>query len=544
MDSRTGYIWRNACLLLAAALHVLGSRGPLDLPIARKLTHPERDDIVLLEWGYDREIQEIAVEIQTPRASAVALGFGPDTSLNKTDFVMAGWDDNDEPYFYDAHTDGEWPPVKDKSQDYTLLHLSRNDTHTVLRVWRQWFTCDRHDHEIENDTVRVSVVFGDGEQLELTDDNTFRKSIFFLELLYHPKYPEVMIRHDFILNDFLIPEVDTSYACTFLPMPRVPKKHHIIRYEAIEDPVSLGIVHHILIYFCPNKTEITSEVGDCYGEDRRFSQCMSATLGWAVGGEPFDYPEETGISIGTESDPQYIRIEIHYSNFENKQGLKDSSGIRIYYTPELRAHDSGTLMTGVLTFPMQFIPPASEAFRNYGICNTHLMEDVLNETIPDLTVIAYLLHGHLSVRGMRIMHYRNGTLIGHLGEDRHYDFRFQQSRNFPHAVTLKMGDMVVVECTSNTMDREGVTFGGPSTLNEMCIGFLFYYPILPIAMCLSYIDIHYMTSAIGLERADTIMDAVINIYGFEWDDESKEKAQKAVMEVTHLAMAENWEVDH
>ncbi|XP_069610312.1 putative DBH-like monooxygenase protein 2 isoform X2 [Ranitomeya imitator] len=541
MESRKGYIWRNACLLLAGVLHVLGSRGPLDLEIARKLTHPDREDIVLMEWGYDREVQEIAIEIQTPLASSLALGFGHSKSINKTDFVVAGWNEHNETYFYDAHTEDEWPPVKDKSQDYVLLNLSRNDTHTIMRVWRKWFTCDRHDQEIENDTVRVTVVIGDGEQLELTDHNTFQKSIFFLEVLCHPKYPEVMIPYDFIIKDFPIPEADTTYACTFLPMPRVTKKHHIVRYEIIEDPVSIGIVHHILIYFCANNTILTSEVGDCYGQDTRFSQCLSATLGWAVGGEPFDYPDDTGISIGTDKDPQYVRIEIHYSNFENKEGLIDNSGIRIHYTPELRPRDSATLMSGVFTFPMQFIPPGCEEFRNYGICDTRLMAQALNETIPDLTVKAYLLHGHLTARSIRVMHYRNGTLIGSLGEDKKYDFSFQQIRNLPAEITVKMGDVIVVECTSNTMDREGVTFGGPSSLNEMCIGFLFYYPLLPIAACWSYIDVHYIAEAIGLERADSIMDAILNINGFEWDDESRATAQKAVMTVTHLAMAESRE---
>ncbi|XP_069837867.1 DBH-like monooxygenase protein 2 [Dendropsophus ebraccatus] len=376
------------------------------------MTSQEREDIVLLSWGYDREVQEISIEIQTPIASSIALGLAPDKSLNKTDFVVAGWNEHNESYFYDAHTEGDWPPVKDKSQDYVLLNLSRNDTGIVMRVWRKFFTCDHHDHEIENDTVRVMVVIGDGEKLELRDDNTFRKSIFFLELVYHMDFPEITFTYDFKLHDpvaatpqlkgkpisfrchpksdpnprpkdkclanmvqkHLVSDQDTSYACTFLPMPRVPTKHHIIRYEPIEDPDTIGIVHHILIYVCGNNTTIMSTVGDCYGSDARYSQCMSATFGWAVGGEPFDYPEDCGVSVGTPQDPLYVRIEIHYSNFKNIKGLKDSSGMRITYSPTLRTHDCATLMTGIFTFPIEFIPPGSQAFRNYGVCNTHLLE--------------------------------------------------------------------------------------------------------------------------------------------------------------------------
>ncbi|KAM3913328.1 LOW QUALITY PROTEIN: uncharacterized protein RB166_018650 [Leptodactylus fuscus] len=538
MENREASMWRNICLLLAGVLHVLGSRGPLDVSHSRWMTHPERDDSVFLLWGYDREVQEIALEIQTPLSSSIVLGLGPGTSLNKTDFVVAGWNEHGETYFYDAHIEGDWPPVKDKSQDYELLNLSRNKTHTVMTVWRPWFTCDRHDHEIENDTVRVMVVIGDGEPLEITEDNTF-KSIFFLEVLEDVMLPEKTFIHDFKLNDFLVPDQDTTYACTFLPMPRVSKKHHIIRFDPIKDPDTIGIVHHILIYICPNNTDIATETGDCYGGDSRYTQCMTTTFGWAVGGEPFDYPSEVGFSIGTEGDPQYIRIEIHYSNFENKEGLRDSSGIRIYYTPELRPNDCAIFMVGIFTFPIHFIPPASEEFRNYGLCNTRLMEDLLGEPIPDLTVTTFLLHGHLSVRGVRIMHYRNGTLIGSLGEDKKYDFNFQQFRNLPREVTIKMGDQIVVECTSNTMDREGVTFGGPSSLNEMCVGCLIYYPVHPIAFCFSLMDIHHVTDALGLERGDSVMDAILNIDSLEWDEEKKVIAQKAIMTANYVAMVQD-----
>ncbi|XP_075114380.1 putative DBH-like monooxygenase protein 2 [Leptodactylus fuscus] len=541
MEITEAFMWRNICLLLAGVLHVLGSGGPLDLFHSRWMTHPERDDSVFLLWGYDREVQEMSLEIQTPLSSAIVLGLGPDKSLNKTDFVVAGWNEHGETYFYDAHTEGSWPPVKDKSQDYELLNLSRNKTHTVMKVWRQWFTCDRHDHEIENDTVRVMVVIGSGEPLELTDDNTFRKSIFFLEVPDDVTVPEILLTHEFRMNNFLVPDQDTTYACTFLPIPRLSKKHHIIRYEVIEDPDTIGIVHHILIYMCGKHTVPITEVGDCYGSDIRFFQCTTATFGWAVGGEPFNYPAQTGVSIGAEGDPQYVRIEIHYSNFELKEGLMDSSGIRIYYTPEIRPYDSETLGVGIFTLPLHFIPPGSKEFRSYGLCNTSLMEEISDEPIPDLKVTSYLLHGHLTARGVRTLHYRNGTLIGSLGEDKTYDFNFQQVRSLPKEVTIKMGDQIVVECLSSTMDKEDITFGGTSTLNEMCITFLFYYPASSISLCVSYTDIFHVTDALGMEREDSIIEAVLNMDTVEWNDETRATAQKAVMEANQLAMV--WDME-
>ncbi|XP_075071629.1 DBH-like monooxygenase protein 2 [Mixophyes fleayi] len=402
MKIRKVSMWRNVWLLLTGVLPILRSQGPLDLPFSREIPSKESEDVALLEWGYDREMQEIVLEIQTPLASWVALGLSPGASLNRSDFVVGGWNEEEEPFFYDAHMEGDWPPVKDETQNYELINLSRNDTHSVLRVWRKWFTCDPNDQEIENDTLRMIVVFGEDSEFQITEDHTFRKSIFFLEIFQDIVYPDVMIPYDFRIKN------------------------------------------------------------------------------------SFDYHPETGVPIGTEKDPQYIRIEIHYSNFENKQGIVDNSGIRIFYTNELRQYDSAIFMVGIFTFPIHFIPPGSESFRSYGLCNTHL--------IPEVT----------KIEGLRL--------------------KIQESFNV-------------------TPDRQRLFYrgkqGGPSTLNEMCIGFLFYYPVFPFAACWSLLDIHHVTDALGLERADGIMDAILNIDAVEWDDENREIAQRAVMEANYIAIAED-----
>ncbi|XP_040217656.1 putative DBH-like monooxygenase protein 2 [Rana temporaria] len=526
----------NVWILFSWVVPILGSRGPISMPFSREMTSSENENVVLLKWGYDRELQEISIEIQTPLATWVVLGLSPEGKLNASDFAVGGWDKENKQVFYDAHFKDEWPPVMDKSQDYELLELSRNETHVVLRVWRQWFTCDSHDLEIENDTIRVIVVFGEDHEFTLLEKNTYIKSFFFLEILKELTDTENLIPYEFRVNDFLIPADDTTYACTFIPMPNVSTKHHIVRYELIVDPDSVGIVHHILIYGCGNNLEFSSEIGACYGSDTRYSKCMNSLFGWAVGGEVFDFSPDMGVPIGTEEDPKYIRLEIHYSNFHNKEGLLDSSGIRIYYTPQLREHDGGILMTGIFTFPIHFIPPGADHFRNYGLCNTELIPQMLGHPVEDFHVNTFLLHGHLTVQSIRIMHYRNGTLIGSLGEDKRYDFNFQQVRDLPGVITVQMGDQIVVECSSSTPDREGVTFGGPSTTNEMCVVFLFYYPVVPIAACWSLLDIQHVVEVLELDESETIMDAIININGVDWDEETIVKAQNAILEADHTAI--------
>ncbi|KAM9324561.1 putative DBH-like monooxygenase protein 2 [Gastrophryne carolinensis] len=515
---------------------ILGSRGLIDRPFSREMTSLKSKEVVQLIWGYDREMQEIVIEIQVPEATWTVLALSPDGNLNTTDFAVGGWDKSNQQFFYDAHMEDDWPPVTDKIQDYELLELSRNKTHTVMRVWRKWFTCDSQDLEIENDTIKVMVVHGKDHEFKFLEENTFRKSIFFLEIDLEIIYPEIMIPYDFKITDFLIPDHDTTYACTFIPMPNVTTKHHIIKYTTIVDPDSIGIVHHILIYGCGNDIDFSSDIGDCYGNDPRYARCMNSLFGWAVGGEDVDMPQNMGVPIGTDEDPKYIRLEIHYSNFDLKKGILDSSGIRIYYTPQLREHDAGILMTGIFTFPAQFIPPGSQMFRNYGLCNTHMFPAAVGHPVEDLTVETFLLHGHLTVHGMRVMHYRNGTLIGSLGEDKRYDFSFQQVRHLPKPVTVKVGDQIVLECAHKSLDREIVTFGGPSTINEMCVVFLFYYPVIPIAACWSLQDVQYIASNVQEEESENIMDAIMNLNGVDWDDETRALAQAAIYKANHTAI--------
>ncbi|OCT71180.1 hypothetical protein XELAEV_18034157mg [Xenopus laevis] len=525
-------------LFLFGSISIIGCWG-IDLQHSRVMTVRGRKDSTLLRWGVDRQNQEIVLEIQVPRASWVALALNSEGSLTGSDVVIGGWNGDTETFFYDAYIDSQWPPTKDDFQDYEFLELRRNETHSVLRVWRKWFTCDPQDFAFEDCTTYVTAYFGDRQDLQDGAKNAFSRSIYFMEVKSEVNLPANLLYYDIKMNDYLIPEQDTTYACTFIPLPQVATKHHIVKYEVNIDPKSEGIVHHILIYACDNNMEIIPEPGYCHGGDSRYFQCMNVLFGWAVGGEDYYFPENAGVSIGTKDDPQYVRYEIHYSNFDGISGIKDNSGIRILYTPEVRKYDAGVLMLGVFTFPIQFIPPGSKNFRSYGLCDTKLIPQLLDEPPEDLIASSFLLHAHLTGHGLRLLHYRNGTLIGSLGQDNSYDFGFQQIRYFPEAITIKMGDQIVVECTGNTMDRDSVTYGGPSSLNEMCLGFIFYYPYIPIAACWSYYDLHHVIEALGMDPVESVMDAVLSMDTVDWDDETRAKAQRAIMECNHTVIVQN-----
>ncbi|KAF7236455.1 DBH-like monooxygenase protein 2 [Varanus komodoensis] len=77
--------------------------------------------------------------------------------------------------------------------------------------------------------------------------------------------------------------------------------------------------------------------------------------------------------------------------------------------------------------------------------------------------------------------------------------------------------------------------GGPSTLNEMCLVFLFYYPRNFISSCQGYPDIQYVAQQLGQEAADAT-EGMMAINLVEWDKETVQKAEKACKEADQIML--------
>ena len=51
--------------------------------------------------------------------------------------------------------------------------------------------------------------------------------------------------------------------------------------------------------------------------------------------------------------------------------VKDSSGIRIHYTENLRQYDGGILVNGITITPLHIVPPYQPEYRTAGYCSAH-----------------------------------------------------------------------------------------------------------------------------------------------------------------------------
>lgn len=98
----------------------------------------------------------------------------------------------------------------------------------------------------------------------------------------------------------------------------------------------------------------------CY--DGGGSDTCSWTLwGWAHGSMPLILPEEAGFRIGPNGITTVV-LQVHYDNRALISGMVDTSGIRVYYTDQLRTHDATALTIG------------DPVVSGYGLSRHRLME--------------------------------------------------------------------------------------------------------------------------------------------------------------------------
>ncbi|MBN3296421.1 MOXD2 protein, partial [Amia calva] len=412
----------------------------------------------------------------------VGLGFSDNGGMAGSDIVIGGVFPNGSQYFKDRYATGNTLPLVDPQQDYTLLSLSERDGKTVMAFNRSIGACDSRDFPIT--TLPIKLIYAYGLNDEITHHSGRRGTKEISLLGYVPRSTPTTTNHfDITANNFTVPPVHTYYYCRIIKAPNLGRKNHIYQIEPIVDHVDL--THHMLLYGCSASVNQTLE-GMCYSNNMSpFNFCFKVIAAWGIGGGSFYLPPNTGISIGGTNDPAYYRLEMHYNNPSQAQGQVDNSGLRFHYTPELFDHDVGTLHIGLDLIPEYMLPPDTQSFRSYAVCNTSIFSKVLPGSFPDMNVFAVLLHTHLAGRKMRVAQFRNGEQIGFLGVNENYDFNLQEFKYLGQTAIIKEGDEMVVECTYNTKNRSKVTNLGLSTTEEMCYAFLLYYPATDISFCWS-----------------------------------------------------------
>ncbi|ESO82138.1 hypothetical protein LOTGIDRAFT_135247 [Lottia gigantea] len=458
-----------------------------------------------LFWKYNNT--HITFESHVKTLGYVGFGLSPHGQMFPADVVI-GWVKDGAVHFKDRHSIGHYEPIIDKSQDWILLSGKEENGKTVLKFVRKLRSCDKDDRNIEEGTTKVIFSWHPEDPQHETglpfhgDSNKGSKSLLLLSPAQNQHLPKDAIHFDFVNKKTHLPVQDTYYHCTSYRVPKLDKKHHMVMFEPIIEKVNLEYVHHIIVYKCPAHVNYTdSMIGqqyECYEhEDRHpmeLRNCMTTSfLAWAVGGGPMYIPEKVGFPLGDDDDSGVFVLETHYNNPTLKSDVIDSSGLRMHYTPTLRHYDGDMLYTGLLVDGLQIIPPGYKKFSSTGFCSSDCTNRKLS---PDgINVFGVFPHSHLLGHAVRTRIIRQGeeTVIS---DDDNYDFDYQETRLINKEIKIMPGDTIKTQCIYKSDDIDRMTFGGLSTREEMCIGFLMYYPKVEMGICASlpqynqYIDIH------------------------------------------------------
>ncbi|XP_077987007.1 dopamine beta-hydroxylase-like [Glandiceps talaboti] len=456
-------------------------------------------DDIHLSWEVDYSREEVIFRLERSNSYPTgwfAFGMSDQGSLATADFLIWWKTENDLLDFTDAWTDkdGILHGDSDSHQDFTVNDYIQSKNVEVLTFTRNFDTCDDDDYVIEGGTVDVIYAFGYDaivfpEGLDIMENNgTGMQRIQILKSQVEiPSLPNDTNILEILAPKVLIPHDVTTYWCSTHKLPDLPAKNHIIRFESVITPENEGLVHHMEVFLCEEDvTEMYNAPCQTENKPKPIESCKHVLGAWAMGAEPFVYPKEAGVPLGGEGFAKYVVLEVHYNNPDLRKGAIDTSGMRFYYTPNLRPHDAGIMELGLIYTSKMAIPPQSEGFILDGYCTPGCTKEGLSQ--DGIQVFASQLHTHLTGVAVWTRHIRNGVELQKLNEDKHYSSHFQEIRLLKKQVSVLPGDLLITSCRYKTMDRENVTLGGFGIEDEMCVNYIHYYPRSELEVCKSSIS--------------------------------------------------------
>ncbi|KAL9987415.1 hypothetical protein ACROYT_G001716 [Oculina patagonica] len=429
-------------------------------------------ELMKLYWTVDWDKETVSFAVEAATTGWIGFGFSSGNGKMAGSDVVIGWVKDSKGYLTDRFADEERLPPLDKENNYELTGFEESDKKTVLRFNRKFDTCDPRDRKIEQGTTKVVFAYHTEDPKSDIDIkyHTFRgsRSILLLNNMDEKQVNETGWK-DFVMKNknITIPKKRTTYWCSLIRAPEIKAKHHITKFEPYIQKGNEGLVHHLVIYECHNRGQFNDSVHygpgfDCHDyANMPFGECYFYSIVgvWAVGAQAFYYPPNVGYVIGSADSPNSYMLEIHYDNPKEIEGRKDSSGLRFFYTPNLRKYDAGVLPVGESSLPYMVIPPKQKSWITYGFCPKECSQEMLNSTtLPGkgIKVFAAFLHTHLQGSAIWTKHVRDGVELTEIARDDNYDFNFQDIQVLGKEVHVKPGDDLINYCKYQTMDKNKI----------------------------------------------------------------------------------------
>jgi Copper type II ascorbate-dependent monooxygenase, C-terminal domain len=135
----------------------------------------------------------------------------------------------------------------------------------------------------------------------------------------------------------------------------------------------------------------------------------------------------------------------------------DSSGLRLYYTSNVRRHDAGVLSIGVDPSWRHIIPPDQKRVVSKGQC----VEECTQRAFPrqGINIFAVMMQTHEIGRSVKLRQIRNREELQPIAEDNNLDQNYLEYRRLEAPRKSFPGDRLIAECSYDSSKREAITLG-------------------------------------------------------------------------------------
>ncbi|KAH9503094.1 hypothetical protein Btru_069949 [Bulinus truncatus] len=271
-----------------------------------------------------------------------------------------------------------------------------------------------------------------------------------------------------LANNTAVPSKATTYMCQMFNMEAVlgSRDFHLVSTEPIIG--NSEVLHHMGLFGCEDGQEMIDAPFECGMLSS--SKCQTTLSVWSVGLSGDCFHPMAGVKLGRTGYKKFA-IQYHWNNPNHRTDWTDTSGMKIYYTPNLRQFDAGILVSGVQSF---VLPPRRQSLTVSGTCPAGCTRDLMSGPI---NITKAWNHMHYASIEMSIEIKRNKTHYMYLTDDPVYSYDSPQVYSYTdNPVTLLPGDEIVTKCTYSTANRNHSTLSGEGTYDEMCFGFISYFP--------------------------------------------------------------------
>lgn len=193
-------------------------------------------------------------------------------------------------------------------------------------------------------------------------------------------------------------------------------------------------------------------------------------------------------------------METHFANpGDGSSASIDGSGLRLYYTPELRRHDAGVISIGMDPNWRHIIPPGQQKVVSSG----HCVADCTRQAFPHggINMFAVVMKTHKIGKQVSLMHIRGGVELPPIASDDNIDSNYQEYRRLGVPTRILPGDHLITQCTYNSSGRTAITLGGLNSREEICLVMGLYYPKQKaLAACHSLPSLPTVLHSLGIQE--------------------------------------------